>query len=97
MSPEQSAKLRVGIPYRTQKEEVAGQREKFDNYVAAVRSAGGEAVEISLQMTPQQMAAKFRELDAIILPGSPADVHPALYQSKPHPKCQLFGPSPGGD
>jgi len=92
MKPEEPAKPLVGIPYRTQKEELAGERRKFENYVRAVEMAGGEAREISLQLSAKELAAKLKELDAIVLPGSPADVHPALYKSRPHPKCSFSDP-----
>ncbi|HKS83523.1 MAG TPA: gamma-glutamyl-gamma-aminobutyrate hydrolase family protein [Candidatus Acidoferrales bacterium] len=92
MPADQTAKPRVGIPYRTQIEEVNGERAKFDNYVRAIEKAGGEAREISLRLSAKDLAAKLKDLDAIVLTGSPADVHPALYKGKPHPKCSFSDP-----
>ena len=41
---------RVGVPYRTSKEEAAGNNTKHLEYCAAIRNAGGEPVAISLQL-----------------------------------------------
>jgi putative glutamine amidotransferase len=92
MAAEQTPPPRVGIPYRTQIEEVKGERAKFDNYIRAIEKAGGEAREISLQLTAKELAEKLKELDAVVLTGSPADVHPALYKARPHPKCSFSDP-----
>jgi putative glutamine amidotransferase len=77
---------RVGIPYRTHSEEVSGAREKYEKYVRAVENAGGTAVEISLGLAPPELEKLARELDAIVLPGSPADVNPVRYGAAVHPK-----------
>jgi putative glutamine amidotransferase len=87
-----SPKIRVGIPYRTRKEELKGERESYDKYLIAARAAGAQPVEISLGLTPAQLAAKTRDLDAFILPGSPADVHPSLYKANVHPNCSVSDP-----
>jgi putative glutamine amidotransferase len=77
---------RVGIPYRTHKEEVSGAREKYEKYVRAVENAGGTAVEISLGLASPELEELARGLDAIVLPGSPADVNPASYGAAGHPR-----------
>jgi putative glutamine amidotransferase len=77
---------RVGIPYRTHKEELSGAREKYEMYVRAVQDAGGLPVEISLGLTPAELEKRARGLDAIVLPGSPADVNPARYGAAMHEK-----------
>jgi putative glutamine amidotransferase len=87
MSPEQVHKPRVGIPYRTRNEELNNVRDKYEKYVEAVRHAGGEAVEISLKQSPEAFHKLVQSLDAIVLPGSPADVDPALYHAPPHAKA----------
>ena len=43
---------RVGIPYRTRKEELTGDFDKIEKYVTAVRMAGGEPVVVSLGRSP---------------------------------------------
>ena len=92
MAAEQTPQPRVGIPYRTHMEEVKGERAKFDHYVRAIEKAGGEAREISLQLSAKELASKLKDLDAVVLTGSPADVHPALYKGKPHPKVSFSDP-----
>jgi putative glutamine amidotransferase len=78
---------RVGVPYRTSKEEAAGNNVKHEEYLAAVRNAGGEPVAISLQLGDLELKKLARTLDAYVLPGSPADVDPALYKTARNPKC----------
>ncbi len=80
-----SQKIRIGIPYRTRKEELTGDRAKYDRYVEAVRQAGGEPVEVSLALSPGELKSLERSLDAVVLTGSPADVDPSLYRARRHP------------
>ncbi len=87
MSTETAGKPHVGIPYRTRKEELAANRTRYDLYVEAVRRAGGEAVEVSLGLTTSELANVARQLDAVVLPGSPSDVDPARYGAERHGKC----------
>lgn len=87
MTSEAAGKPRVGIPYRTLKEELAGERKSYDLYVDAVRQAGGEPVEVSLGLSGTELAKLAGTLDAVVLPGSPADVDPAGYDKARHPKC----------
>lgn len=90
MTTEAAGKPRVGIPFRTLREERAGDRSRYDTYVDAVRRAGGEPVEVSLGLAkadPAALAALSRTLDAIVLPGSPSDVDPTKYGSPRHARC----------
>jgi putative glutamine amidotransferase len=80
-------KPRVGIPYRTRNEEVTGERAKYENYLRAVRGAGGEPVEVSLGLSSEQLKQLTRSLDAVVLTGSPADVEPLLFGATRHPEC----------
>lgn len=77
---------RIGVPYRTRNEEVKGLRGKYENYLQSIEEAGGAPVEISLALSPQELLDLARTIDAIVLPGSPADVDPALYHVSRHPK-----------
>jgi putative glutamine amidotransferase len=86
MSAETAPKPRVGIPYRTRKEELSNTRNAFDMYVAAVRAAGAEPVEISLALSAPELLKIARDLDALVLPGSPADVEPSRFHAARHPK-----------
>lgn len=78
MSHESSSRPRVGIPWRTSKEEASNNRPKIANYEDAVRKAGGEPVLIPLR-DPESQRRLIPSLDAFVLPGSPADVEPAEY------------------
>jgi putative glutamine amidotransferase len=86
MSPAPAPKIRVGIPYRTRKEELSNKRDAYEKYLAAVESNGAEPVEISLGLTAAELQSLARTLDAIVLPGSPADVEPALFHATRHLK-----------
>ena len=92
MTAETSPKVRVGIPYRTRKEELKNERESYERYLAAAKAAGAEAVEISLGLPAAELAQKVRDLDAFVLPGSPADVHPSLFKATVHPNCSISDP-----
>jgi len=81
---------RVGIPWRTTQEQRDDARDKLDYYFRAVRRAGGEPLEVSLRLSPEQLAHQLEELDAFVLPGSPADVDPDRYGGGRHPKTQTL-------
>jgi putative glutamine amidotransferase len=55
-------------------------------YEAAVRAAGGEPVRIELDQTPAQVMKQIEHCDAVLLPGSPADVDPQKYHADRHEK-----------
>jgi putative glutamine amidotransferase len=78
---------RVGVPWRTEKQERARDLRYNQDYLDSVRRAGGEPVQISLLDTPEKLAQIARTLDAIILPGSPADIDPKLFSVPAHPKA----------
>lgn len=77
---------RVGIPWRTSKEEEQNITNKLQYYFTAVKKADGEPVSISLKLPQSQLANQIAELDAFVLPGGPADVNPALYHIPRHEK-----------
>ncbi len=78
---------RVGVPWRTSKEEAAGNSTKFIHYLRAIEMAGGEPVPISLSLARAELEGLMRTLDAVVLPGSPADVDPMRYGVRRHPRC----------
>ncbi|MGB0047807.1 MAG: gamma-glutamyl-gamma-aminobutyrate hydrolase family protein, partial [Terriglobales bacterium] len=55
-------------------------------YEEAVRLAGGEAVRIGLDLTPAQVMKQIEGCDAVLLPGSRADVDPQKYGAVRHEK-----------
>ena len=75
MSLETPNRPRVGIPWRTSEEEAQNNRPKIANYEDAVRKAGGEPVLIPLT-DREQLSHLLPNMDAFVLPGSPADVEP---------------------
>ncbi len=92
MSPEKAPKPRVGIPYRTRKEELSNKRGSYDKYVEAVEAAGGQPVEISLALSAPELLKVAQDLDAIVLPGSPADVEPSRFHAARHPQSAEADP-----
>src|SRR5580692_6139318 len=87
MASQSSQKPRVGIPYRTRKEELSGERSKYNWYGEAVRLAGGEPVEIPLKLPADELRDLANTLDAFVLPGSPADVAPERYHVARRSEC----------
>ena len=78
---------RVGIPYRTRKEELRGDRHKYQWYLDSVRRSGGEPIEISLSLPPEELSRLANSLDAVVLTGSPADINPSRFHSLRHTKA----------
>lgn len=79
-----SQRPRVGIPWRTALEEAAHNLPKIVNYYRAVEAAGGVPVTISLRLDAADLAQMAESLDALVLPGSPADVDPGKYHAMRH-------------
>jgi putative glutamine amidotransferase len=61
-------------------------------YEAAVRGAGGEPVRIALGRTPAQVMRQIERCDAVLLPGSRADIDPRKYGAKRHRKTAASDP-----
>jgi putative glutamine amidotransferase len=61
-------------------------------YEAAVAAAGGEPVRIELNQTPAQVMEQIGRCDAVLLPGSGADVDPAKYGAARHEKTAPADP-----
>ena len=78
---------RVGIPWRTSRDETKGSRP--EDYEQAVRRAGGEPILLSLA-NPVELRGILPSLDAFVLPGSPADVEPTEYGAA---NCGLSAPA----
>jgi len=85
-----SDRPRVGVPWRTSAEERANIREKLDYYFRSIRTAGAEPMEISLLQSPEQLQLQLKNLDAFVLPGSPADVDPGQYSATKHIKTNAL-------
>ena len=61
-------------------------------YEEAVRKAGGEPVRVELEQTPEQVMGQLADCDAVLLPGSRADIDPAEYKAERHPKTAAADP-----
>lgn len=61
-------------------------------YVQAIEMAGGEAVRIDLDQSPAQIMKQIERCDAVLLPGSKADVDPAKYGSSRGPETAAADP-----
>lgn len=62
-------------------------------YEDAVRGAGGEPVVIPLEWSNQQIAQAAKRCDAILLPGSKADIDPEKYGAARHPRTEAADPA----
>lgn len=92
MSLPPSSKPRIGIPYRTRKEELTGDFGKIEAYIRAARQAGSEPVVISLGLAPEHLKKIAQTLDGVLLSGSPADVDPARYGVPKRPESAEADP-----
>lgn len=88
MSFDRTLRPRVGIPYRTRKEELNNARDSYVQYVESAAKAGFDPVEISLGRSKPDLWQLAEKLDAFIFPGSPADVNPAQYGA---PRAETCG------
>jgi putative glutamine amidotransferase len=61
-------------------------------YERAIELAGGEPVRIPLDRTPSEVMKLIERCDAVVLPGSKADVDPAKFDAPRHPKTEAPDP-----
>lgn len=61
-------------------------------YVAAIEKAGGRPVVIGLELSPDEIAKQLAQCDAVLLPGSKADIDPSKYGEPRHPKTAESDP-----
>jgi putative glutamine amidotransferase len=87
MKSESGDKPRIGVPYRTKKEQLAGDRAKIQRYLKAVTMGGGEPVVVPVDLNSIDLQKLAASLDGIALSGSPADVDPASFNLPAHPKA----------
>jgi len=57
----------------------------WPQYATAVERVGGEPVEFKLSLSPSEIAKLANTCQAILLPGSPADVNPQKYGQETDP------------
>jgi putative glutamine amidotransferase len=78
-------KPRIAIPVPHSGDRDYAER-ALPQYESAVRGAGGEPVRIELDQTPAEVAKQVERCDAVLLPGSRADVDPQKYHAARHEK-----------
>lgn len=71
---------RIAIPVPHSGDRTYAER-SLPQYENAVRGAGGEPVRIDFGQTDAEMRAKVEACDAVLLPGSRADVDPRKYRA----------------
>jgi putative glutamine amidotransferase len=84
-------KPRIAIPVPHSEKEYA--ERAVVQYKQAVREAGGEPVVIPLEASNQQIAQAAKGCDAILLPGSKADIDPQKYGAARHPQTTAADPA----
>lgn len=68
---------RIAIPIANSDPKYA--EKVMPQYKRSVEECGGEAVEIPISASPAEIAQMLKSCDAVLLPGSPADVDPQKY------------------
>jgi len=76
-------RIAIPVPHSLDPEYAA---RALPQYVAAVEQAGGAPVVIGLDLTPDEIAKELANCDAVLLPGSKADLDPQKYAAARHPK-----------
>jgi putative glutamine amidotransferase len=85
-------KPRIAIPEPTSGNPEYNQR-SLPQYVNAVETEGAEAVIISANATPHEIARLVTNCEGVLLPGSPADVDPQKFGAERHPKTAPADPA----
>lgn len=76
---------RIAIPLPLSRDPEYVER-TLPQYERAIQMAGGEPVRVPLDKLPAETMKIIERCDAVLLPGSAADVDPAKYDAEPHPK-----------
>ena len=83
---------RIAIPIPTTGDPAYNQR-SWNSYASAVSRSGGDPVEVSLTLSPAELRALAATCSGVCLPGSPADVEPALYGADRDPATSPADPA----
>src|SRR5205085_2361444 len=75
---------RVAIPLPHSQKPEYNER-SLPQYEQAIIDAGGEPVRIPLDLAPDALARLLRDCDAVLPPGSPADIDPEKYNAARDP------------
>jgi putative glutamine amidotransferase len=82
---------RIAIPVPHSSDPKYAER-ALPQYEHGITASGGEAVRIPLDKTPAEVMKLIDTCQAVLLPGSPADVDPAKYDSPKHEKTEKTDP-----
>ena len=82
-SKKNAPRIAIPVPHSGDREYA---ERALPQYEEAVRGAGGEPVRIELDQTPVQVMKQIERCDAVLLPGSRADVDPQKYSTDRHEK-----------
>jgi putative glutamine amidotransferase len=82
-----TTKPRIAIPLPTATDDDYNER-CWKQYADAISHSGGTPVKISLDQEPSAIARQAASCSGVLLPGSPADVHPQRYGQQAHPETK---------
>jgi putative glutamine amidotransferase len=82
-----SLRPRIAIPLPHSGDAEYAER-AIPQYERAIELSGGEPVRIPLDRTPAEVMKLIGRCDAVLLPGSKADVDPAKFDAAKHPKTE---------
>lgn len=82
-------RIAIPVPHASDPEYAA---RALPQYQQAVEMAGGEPVAVPLDKTPAQVMQIIERCDAVLLPGSKADVDPSKYGAPRHPDTTASDP-----
>jgi len=76
-------RIAIPVPHSGDREYAERSLPQYEN---AIRQAGGEPVRIELDQPPAEVKKRVGSCDAVLLPGSRADVDPQQYHAPRHQK-----------
>jgi putative glutamine amidotransferase len=82
-------RIAIPVPHSTDREYA---ERAFPQYAHAVEMAGGDPVRIPLDQSPTEVMKLIGRSDAVLLPGSKADIDPAKYAAARDPKTAAADP-----
>jgi putative glutamine amidotransferase len=82
-------RIAIPLPHGTDSEYA---QHAIPQYERAIELSGGEPVRIPLDHTPAEVMKLIERCDAVLLPGSKADVDPAKFGAEKHPKTAAADP-----
>lgn len=83
---------RVAIPEPNSADHEYSER-SWPQYAEAISWAGGEPVKVPLGESPAGVARLVASCEAVLLPGSPADLNPQKYGEEAIPECAACDPA----